>query len=242
MIRDRFCPNCGTEVDEDARFCPTCGQTLAIDAGGEEIPAAPSWPATAGGQAAGPGDEAAERSSAGSQPVAADEPTRPDVSAADEPAPPALGAARPTAAPPPGATPPPAAPPSPAQPTGERGAPRGLPFTLPGTLGGWLIGAGSGFAALALLPRLGNLLNVLLFVALLAVTASVFLADRLPDVPRLRLLTLITVMIALGVALDRAAFTARGVETIFLITILVAAAGVVLVEFDRDRPVPPLGG
>ena len=26
--RARFCPNCGTEVDETPRFCPTCGQPI----------------------------------------------------------------------------------------------------------------------------------------------------------------------------------------------------------------------
>ena len=56
---DRFCPNCGTEVDADARFCPTCGHTLAFDQSepmapargadaaettGPELPAAPAWP------------------------------------------------------------------------------------------------------------------------------------------------------------------------------------------------------
>jgi hypothetical protein len=39
----RYCPNCGTEVDETAVFCPTCGQ--AIDQAAEtEMPAAPAWP------------------------------------------------------------------------------------------------------------------------------------------------------------------------------------------------------
>ena len=39
----RFCPNCGTEVDETALFCPTCGQ--AIDQAAETaMPAAPAWP------------------------------------------------------------------------------------------------------------------------------------------------------------------------------------------------------
>ena len=42
----RFCPSCGTEVDETALFCPTCGQ--AIDAVTQnEAPAvapAAAWP------------------------------------------------------------------------------------------------------------------------------------------------------------------------------------------------------
>ena len=39
----RFCPNCGTEVDDNAVFCPTCGQP--IDQATEtEMPPAPAWP------------------------------------------------------------------------------------------------------------------------------------------------------------------------------------------------------
>jgi hypothetical protein len=26
-----FCPNCGKEVNEDARFCPHCGQTIKVE-------------------------------------------------------------------------------------------------------------------------------------------------------------------------------------------------------------------
>jgi hypothetical protein len=117
-----------------------------------------------------------------------------------------------------------------------------MPFTWPTTLAGWLIGAGSGFAALALLPRLGNPLDLLLFVALLAVSASVFLADRIPRVERQRLIILVVLMVGLGVALERAAFTVAGVHTIFLIAMILAAGGALLIELDRDRPVPPPGG
>jgi hypothetical protein len=109
-------------------------------------------------------------------------------------------------------------------------------------LSGWLIGAGSGFAALTLLPRLWNVLNVLVFLALLWVTATVFLADRLPQFAQQRLAILVVVMIGLGAALDRAAFRVNGVESIFLIMMLVAAAGVLLLELGRDRPMPPPGG
>ena len=56
----RYCPNCGTEVDDTAAFCPTCGQ--AIDQAAETaMPAAPAWPEPAGpastpraGRGAGP--------------------------------------------------------------------------------------------------------------------------------------------------------------------------------------------
>jgi hypothetical protein len=49
-------------------------------------------------------------------------------------------------------------------------------------------------------------------------------------------------MLGLGVALERAAFTVRGIHTVFLITMLVAAGGAILIELDRDRPLPPPGG
>jgi hypothetical protein len=109
-------------------------------------------------------------------------------------------------------------------------------------LSGWLIGAGAGFGALALLPRLGNILSVILFVGLLWVTATVFLADRMPEIAHQRLLTLVVILVALGAALDRAGFRLIGVDSIFLIAVLVAAAGILLVETGRDRPAPPPGG
>ena len=114
-----------------------------------------------------------------------------------------------------------------------------LPFTWPATLGGWLIGGGALAGAIFLIPTLDVVLNVLLFLALLAVAATVFLAERVPDIPRLRLITLTIVLVSLGVALDRAAFVVRGVESLFLVAMLAAAGGVLLVELDRDRPVPP---
>ena len=42
-MMSRYCPNCGTEVDETAVFCPTCGQPID-EAMETEIPAAPAWP------------------------------------------------------------------------------------------------------------------------------------------------------------------------------------------------------
>jgi len=144
----------------------------------------------------------------------------------------------PDATPPPG-MPPPAQPPTGSAPTGGRDE---LPITLPTMLSGWLIGGGSGFAALALLPSLANVLNVLIFVALLWVTATVFLADRMPRFDHQRLAILVTVILSLGVGLDRAAFTVRGVDTIFLVMALIAAAGALLVELDIDRPLPPSSG
>jgi hypothetical protein len=110
------------------------------------------------------------------------------------------------------------------------------------TLSGWLIGAGSLAAALTLLVRLGNPLNLLIFVALLAIAASVFLADRLPTIPNQRLAILAVLTVSLGVALERAAFRIQGVESVFLIAMILAAGGALLLELGRDRPVPPLGG
>lgn len=40
---NRFCANCGTEVDETAVFCPTCGQPIDQDVE-SELPPAPAWP------------------------------------------------------------------------------------------------------------------------------------------------------------------------------------------------------
>lgn len=41
----RFCPNCGTEIDESALFCPSCGQP--IEPLPEETPGDPSQPGAA---------------------------------------------------------------------------------------------------------------------------------------------------------------------------------------------------
>lgn len=231
-MADRFCPSCGTEVDADARFCPSCGRTLDVDeavaadqadpglGGGEQptraIPPAPSWPPP--GPAADRDEDAGEAAG--------------DVGeAGEEPAPP----------PPPPPAPEAAAQPPDTVPAGESSEPD-LPFTWPTTLSGWMMGAGSFFGALSLLPRLGNLLDLILFVALLAVSAAIFLADRMPRIDRQRMLSLVVLMVALGVALDRSAFTVPGVHTIFLVAMLIAAGGALLIELDRDRPLPPPSG
>ena len=82
-----------------------------------------------------------------------------------------------------------------------------VPITWPTTVAGWLIGAGSLLGAIFLIANLGNVVSLLLFVALLGVAASVFVADHMPDIPQLSLLVLVTTMIGLGVALARAGFT-----------------------------------
>jgi hypothetical protein len=216
-------------VDADARFCPTCGTTLAAADGDEPsrdestreqvpvLPEAPQWPPPADAEA--PVDE---------DPGGADAriETAREAEVSEQ--------AAPEAEPPP---PPVAVASSPASSGPSAGA--DLPFTWPATVGGWLIGGGAALAAIALIPRLSDMISLFLFLALLGVAATVFLADRLPEIANLRLLVLVTVMIGLGVALDRAAFTVRGLETVLLIAMLAAAGGVLLVELDRDRPVPP---
>lgn len=246
-MADPFCPNCGTEVDDDARFCPTCGRTLlvaepedeaamptgdeptasvrrqepAAGAASEPIPPAPSWPPS-------------EPEPAEQQPPAAEATQAAPAEHAAEPEP----APAPTPPPPAAHAPPPV---QPGAPPPTRTEPD-LPFTWPVMLSGWLIGAGSGLAALTLLPVLGNPLNLLLFVALLAIAASVFLADRVPTIPHQRLATLAVALVALGIALERAAFRVSGIDTIFLVMVVAAAAGALLLELGRDRPVPPPGG
>jgi zinc ribbon protein len=224
-MEDRFCPSCGTEVEAGARFCPTCGTTLSQD--GEdpgpptqtqaELPPAPAWP---------PPDEPSV------QPAAAPEAEAPE---AEPPEPAPAEAASPEAE----SVPPPPSP----SPGGGPGAStaRGpdLPITWPTMLSGWLIGGGSLLGALALIPRLGNVVSLLLFLALVGIAATVFLADRVPDVPRQRLVILVVSMIGLGVGLARAGFSVQGTETVFLVAMLAAAGGALLIELDRDRPMPP---
>lgn len=251
-MADPFCPSCGTEVDEEARFCPTCGRTLMLDEDAQ--PEVASLPGEAPAGAPQPPAAAGEPETMAIPPAPAWPPAEPEPDRAPEPAPRSApeGATRPepedasTAPPPPAGTPPPARTPPPAIPAPHAAPPRGpaadLPITWPVTLSGWLIGAGSLAAGLTLVVRLANPLNLLLFVALLAIAASVFLADRVPTIPHQRVAILAVLMLALGVALERAAFRIQGVETIFLIAMIVAAGGALLLELGRDRPVPPLGG
>lgn len=254
-MADRFCPNCGTEVESDARFCPSCGTTLESDVQAAEIPAAPPWPAATADEptltdAAIAAHSAEEPYQAEMRldapplpepPAEPEQPVEPEAPAAPEPEPEAI---QPVAAvtgpiPPSEAS----APPPPAQ--GEAPRPSAgadLPFTWPTTLSGWLIGAGSLVGAVFLVPRLtaaGNSVSWLLLLALLGVAATVFLPDRIPDIPRLRLWILVTTTIGLGVGLARAAFTIQGVDTLFLVSMLAATGGALLIELEMDRPFPP---
>lgn len=244
----RFCASCGTEVDDTAVFCPTCGQP--IDASSEaEIPAAPAWPEPA---------EPAEPPTRVQQPVPREEPwPEPGPEPAAEPdreperwtdAPPAERWSDTAPAPPPPAPtiddapadrraasaspPPPSPPPSQVE----------LPFTAPVMLSGWLIGGGALLGALgALIGLFGGLVNpidLLFLIALLGIAASVFLVDRVPAMPHLRLATFAIVLIAFGVALDRIATGRAGAgELLLFLGTAAAAIGAILLELGSDQPV-----
>jgi len=227
-MADRYCPSCGTEVDADARFCPTCGITLESDQQ-PELPAAPSWPQPEPGRAAAEPEsvDAADAHDAAAETA--------DMAAVPEAAPPER---RPVA---PVSPPPRVEPAQPVPPTPPAGAGMDLPFTWPTTLSGWLIGIGCAVGALALIPNFGNVVSLLLFLGLAGVAAATFLPDRVPHIPRLRMWILAITMVGLGVALDRAGigFVQRGTDSVLLIAMLAAAGGALLIELDRDRPMPP---
>lgn len=239
----RFCASCGTEVDDGAAFCPTCGQPIDQDAE-VEMPPAPSWPepetrVQPAFEPAAPDPfeaEAAEppreerRWSAEPRP----EPDAAEVTRAVEPPPPP--APQPAGAP--RASIPPPASSAPARPAVD------LPVTMPVTLSAWLIGGGAALgvlgALLAMFDGLGIAIDLLLLVGLLAVAASVFLPDRIPHVPQLRLITLSVVLVAFGVALDRLGFGRAGAgELLLFLGTAAAAIGVIILETGRDQP---LGG
>ncbi len=209
----RFCANCGTEVDDAAVFCPTCGQP--VDQAAEtEMPPAPAWPKPA---------EDEEQADEGF----VEEPTRVE----ERPVPPPAAASSPTR------------PPRPVAPRRE-GPTLDLPLTMPVTLSAWLIGAGSFVAALGVIVSLFggpfNVIDILLVLALLGVAATVFLSASLPAIPHLRLVTLIVVLIAFGIALDRLAFGAAGIgELLLFLGTAAAAIGAIILELGRDQP---LGG
>ena len=220
-MADRYCPSCGTEVDADARFCPTCGITLETDAQ-PKLPPAPAWPEPEPPRAA----VEPESVDAAYQPSGHDataETTSPEPRFAPAGQPPRMEPAQPV------------------PPTPPAAAGIDLPFTWPTTLSGWLIGIGSAVGALALIPNFGNVVSLLLFVGLAGVAAATFLPDRVPQIPRLRMWILVITMVGLGVALDRAGigFVQRGTDSVLLIAMLAAAGGALLIELDRDRPMPP---
>ena len=239
----RFCPNCGTEVDDNAVFCPTCGQP--IDQAAEtEMPAAPAWPEPS--QPADPapaeGDSAPPRAPVDRQPSWSAAAAPPQTWDDEAPPPPAQPReemtrveAQPAAAPSP---PPPAAPRAPAGPAID------LPLTMPVTLSGWLIGLGALLAAVGIVIGLFdgvlNPIELILLLALIAIAATVFFSASLPNVPNLRLATLSVALIGFGIALDRLGFGGAGVgELLLFLGAAMAAIGAIILELGRDQP---LGG
>src|SRR5215210_6783891 len=131
----RYCPNCGTEVDDNAVFCPTCGQ--AIDQATEtQMPAAPGWPDPPGTERA---DPPAAEPVAPSAASAADDATRVERQPAAPIAPQPVGSRDVSHL---DAGPPTQQADRPARPAVD------LPITMPVTLSGWLIGIGALLAAL----------------------------------------------------------------------------------------------
>jgi hypothetical protein len=252
----RFCANCGTEVDDNAVFCPTCGQ--AIDQEVEsEMPPAPSWPEPTprAPQAGHQPFEPDEDDVVAAAPPRHEDPdwaSQPDVEPIEEAGEPAAepGTAEvtrvvepppPPAAPAPGSSRPGVPPPPPREPAGPA---MDIPLTMPVTLSAWLIGGGAALGAIGaligLFDGLGTAIDLLLLIGLLGVAATVFLSDRLPHVPQLRLITLAVVLVAFGVALDRLGFGRAGAGDLLLFLGTAAAAiGAIILETGRDQP---LGG
>ena len=249
----RFCANCGTEVDDNAVFCPTCGQPIDQDME-TEMPPAPSWPAPeprdAVPAADAPEPPAREEVAPAAEPEPIDhrrwdqpepepEPASADVTRVVEPQPrPDDEVAAVAPAPAPRASTPPPASREPGRPAVD------LPLTMPVTLSAWLIGGGAALGAIgaliAMFDGLGTAIDLLLLIGLLGVAASVFLSDRLPHVPQLRLITLSIVLVAFGVALDRLGFGRAGAGDLLLFMGTAAAAiGAIILETGRDQP---LGG
>jgi hypothetical protein len=218
----RFCPNCGTEVEDQAVFCPTCGQP--IDQASEtEYPAAPAWPEQ-------PAEEVAPRAADQASPARFEEPTRIDAG---------LPTSTEGVAPPP--PPPPTA--APVPPAAERSAPPSVsvPLTMPVTLSAWLIGGGATVASLGVIIGLfGGSLNpidLVLLLALIAIAATVFLSASVPAVPHLRLITLAVVLIGFGVALDQIGIGGAGIgELLLFLGTAAAAIGAIILELGRDQP------
>jgi hypothetical protein len=251
----RFCPNCGTEVDDTAVFCPTCGQPIEQDVE-TEMPPAPAWPEpepaarppdsmpsesepAAPEWPAAPREDVTEHRSEppmreGFVPreavVEPDEPSRVEPTRVearpDFPRPPREPGLEDAAA---------EAPADPARPVVD------LPITTPVTMSAWLIGVGAALGAVGALIGLfdgfGAAIDLLALVALLAVTASVFLSASIPTIPHLRFITLAVVLVAFGVALDRLGIGRAGAGDLLLFLGSAAAMiGAVLLELGHDQP------
>lgn len=223
----RFCPNCGTEVDETAVFCPTCGQPIdqAVET---EIPPAPAWPDPSPGPEPTPEPM---RAAARDEPIAlAPEPRFEEPTRAEAAPPPG-----PTAVPPPATS---AEPRPPQQPAVN------VPVTWPVTLSAWLIGAGAVLGAIggviAMFRGTINPIDVLLVLLLIGIAATVFFKSNVPAVPHLQLATLAVMLVGFGIALDRIGFGFAGVgELLLFLGTAAGAMGCILLELGRDQP---LGG
>ena len=221
----RYCPNCGTEVDDTAVFCPTCGQP--IDQAAEtEMPAAPAWPES---------PQAPDTVAPAAAPRHDDPEPGPAVSPYDE----GTRVTHQPAAPPP----PPAATP-PAGGSDTRGPSIDLPITTPLTLSGWLVGIGALIAAVGVIIGLFdgvlNPIELILLLGLLAIAATVFFANSLPRIPNLQLATLVVSLIGFGIALDRLGFGGAGAgELLSFLGTAAAAMGAIILELGRDQPLGP---
>jgi hypothetical protein len=106
-------------------------------------------------------------------------------------------------------------------------------------LSGWLIGVGSLVAALSVLldfRTFANPVTLIFFLLLLAVSASVFLSSNIPDFANRRLWVLVVVVAAFGIGLWRVGFGANFAGVVFFLGALAAAAGAMILELGRDRP------
>jgi hypothetical protein len=121
---------------------------------------------------------------------------------------------------------------------------------VPAALSGWLIGVGSLVGALALfLPwvqgvgytqlwGLASSPNIVILILLLAIGASIFFADLVPEFGHRSLAILAVTLIGVGIGLDAVARPASATGAlIFLVALVAAAAGALLPEFGLDRPV-----
>lgn len=253
----RYCPNCGTEVDETAVFCPTCGQPVD-EAAETQIPPAPAWPEPPRDVTPTPAPSARiEPEPAAGEPDLPETPeeaTAPMAPPEPEPEP---GPQRHQAPPEPseparGAGPPaersaPERPSSPRPPAAAREEPASAPavqVTTPVTLSGWLIGGGAAIGALGALIGLFrgfvSPVEFLMLLALVGVAVSVFAASSLPAFAHLRLAVMAVAFIGFGMALDRIGFgRANAGDLLFFLGTAAAAIGAVLVDVGQDQP---LGG
>ena len=219
----RYCPSCGTEVDDAALFCPSCGNP--IEAGSAR---AKPEPAAAPVAPRPEPDEAPAVAAAPATPVGEPE-------ARTEPHPRATSPSAPEAA----------HPPRPA-PVGAARSDRQIdvPVTWPVTLSGWLIGVGVVLAALGVVIGFFdgsfNPIDVLLLPALVLVAATVFFATNVPAIPHLPVATLVVALLAFGIGLDRIGFGGAGLpELLLFLGAAAAAIGAVVLEVGHDQP---LGG